>query len=93
MEDVITAEEKQKMFDELLKVQQDIGLERNTAEIGKTFKTLVDGESFDENFPLSTHIEGGRLVKAKGDKSLIGKFAKVKVTKASPHALFGEIVE
>lgn len=93
MEDVITAEEKQKMFDELLKVQQDIGLERNTAEIGKTFKTLVDGESFDENFPLSTHIEGGRLVKAKGDKSLIGKFARVKVTKASPHALFGEIVE
>ena len=93
MPDVITAAEKQEMFEYLLKRQQEIGLERNEAEIGKTFRVLVDGESMDEKYDLSTKMEGGRLIKVNGSKDLIGKFINVKVTKASPHALFGEIVE
>lgn len=93
MPDVITDDEKQEMFEYLLNRQQEIGLERNTAEIGKTFRVLVDGESFDKNNNLSTKMEGGRLIKTNGSLDLIGQFVSVKVTKASPHALFGEIVK
>ena len=51
---------------------------------------LVDGESDDPDFPLSSRTEGNRLVRLKGDKSLIGRFADVKITGSNTWALYGE---
>lgn len=93
MEDVISPAEKQEMFDILIKRQQQIALERNTDEIGKIVRVLVDGKSYDKDFPLSTHVEGGRLVKAYGTIDKIGHFVNVKITKATPHSLFGEVID
>ena len=60
--------------------------------IGKTVRVLVDGESDDANFPLSSRTEGNRLVRLKGDKTLIGQFMDVKVTDSNTWALYGEPV-
>ena len=50
----------------------------------------MDGESDDPDFPLSSRSEGNRLVRLKGDKSLIGRFADVKITGSNTWALYGE---
>ena len=51
------------------------------------------GESDDEAFPLAARTEGNRLVRMKGDKALIGTFAKAKITDSNTWALYGEAVE
>ena len=46
-----------------------------------------------EAFPLAARTEGNRLVRMKGDKALIGTFAKAKITDSNTWALYGEAVE
>ena len=53
---------------------------------------LVDGESDDPEYPLTSRTEGNRLVRLKGDKALIGQFADVAVTGSNTWALYGEEV-
>ena len=87
-----TRAEKQKWFDKLLEVQNANSAKLHAAYVGKTVRVLVDGESDDENFPLSSRTEGNRLVRLKGGKDLIGKFMDVKVTDSNTWALYGEPV-
>ena len=50
-------------------------------------------ESDDEAFPLAARTEGNRLVRMKGDKSLIGTFTTAKISDSNTWALYGEAVE
>ena len=54
---------------------------------------LVDGESGDERWPLSSRTNGGRLVHLAGDRKYIGQFIDVKITDSNTWALFGEVEE
>ena len=90
MPDPATRAEKQKWFDKLLEVQNANSAKLHAAYVGKTVRVLVDGESDDENFPLASRTEGNRLVRLKGDKSLIGSFIDVKITDSNTWALYGE---
>ena len=82
--------EKQVWFDKLLDEQNRISGELQRDYVGKTVRVLVDGESGDEKWPLSSRTAGGRLVHLKGDASLIGQYAEAKVTDSNTWALFGE---
>ena len=64
----------------------------HAAYVGKTVRVLVDGESGDGEFPLSSRTEGNRLVRLKGGKELIGKFIHVRITGSNTWALYGEAV-
>ncbi len=90
MPDPVPRAEKQKWFDKLLEVQNDISSRLHAAYVGTTVRVLVDGESDDEAFPLASRTEGNRLVRIKGDKSLIGQFVDVKVTGSNTWALYGQ---
>jgi len=92
MPDPATRKEKQKWFDKLLEVQNGMSAKLHADYIGKTVRVLVDGESDDTDFPLSSRTDGNRLVRVKGDKSLLGKFIDVKVTDSNTWALYGEPV-
>ena len=92
MPDPATRAEKQKWFDKLLEVQNAMSARLHAAYVGKTVRVLVDGESDDPDFPLASRTEGNRLVRLKGDKSLIGRFIDVKVTDSNTWALYGEPV-
>ena len=92
MPDPATRAEKQKWFDKLLEVQNANSAKLHAAYVGKTVRVLVDGESDDENFPLASRTEGNRLVRLKGDKSLIGSFIDVKITDSNTWALYGKPV-
>ena len=59
---------------------------------GRTVRVLVDGESGDGDYPLSSRTEGNRLVRLKGDPALIGRFLEVRITGSNTWALYGEPV-
>ena len=90
--DPASREEKQKWFDKLLEVQNARSAEIHAGYAGRTVRVLVDGESEDREYPLSSRTEGNRLVRLKGDKSLIGRFLEVKITGSNTWALYGEPV-
>ena len=92
MPDPATRAEKQKWFDKLLEVQNANSAKLHAAYVGKTVRVLVDGESDDPEYPLTSRTEGNRLVRLKGDKALIGQFADVAVTGSNTWALYGEPV-
>ena len=92
MPDPATREEKQKWFDKLLEVQNAMSAALHAAYVGENVRVLVDGESDDPEFPLASRTEGNRLVRLKGDKSLMGKFTDVKITGSNTWALYGETI-
>ncbi len=53
---------------------------------------LVEGKSSKTEGVLVGRTENNRIVYFAGDESLLGNFAKVKITEASPNSLKGEIV-
>ena len=59
--------------------------------VGKSVKVLVDGESEDVRYPLSSRTAGGRLVHLSGDKSLVGQYVTANITDSNTWALFGEV--
>lgn len=92
MPDPAAREEKQKWFDKLLEVQNAMSAALHAAYVGETVRVLVDGESDDPEFPLASRTEGNRLVRLKGDKSLMGQFTDVKITGSNTWALYGEAI-
>ena len=75
----------------LLALQNELLEEKNEAYVGKTMRVLVEGASKTNEKKMSARTEGNRIVLFDGDESLTGKFINVKITKASPFALFGEM--
>lgn len=93
MPDPMSRAEKQANFDRLLELANRISAEKHAAYYGKTVEVLVDGESKDSEFPLTSRTKEGRLVHVNGPKAWIGSFISVKITNSTTWALFGERVE
>ena len=92
MPDPVSRAEKQKWFDKLLEVQNARSAALHAAYVGKTVRVLCDGESDDADYPIAARTDGNRLVRLKGDVSLIGRFVDVRITKSNTWALYGEPV-
>ena len=79
--------EKNRRFDRLCDTQNRISAERHRAYVGKTYRVLVDGRDGDA---LTSRTEGGRLVRFRGDDSLIGTYTNVRIKDATTWSLVGE---
>lgn len=86
MEDPTPKEEKNRRFDRLCAVQNQISMEVHNAYIGKTLRCLVDGRDGDL---LTARTGGGRLVRFPGDDELIGQFCSITITGAATWSLTG----
>ena len=91
MPDPVSREEKQRWFDKLLEVQNAQSAALHAAYVGKRLRVLVDGQSDDPEYPLSSRTEGNRLVRLQGSPDLIGQFADVEITGSNTWALYGRI--
>ena len=80
-------------YQRLVERQDQISEEKHAAYIGRTVRVLVEGESDDADWPLSARTEGNRLVRMKGDKSLIGTFTTAKISDINTWALYGAAEE
>ena len=92
MEGQIPDDVKSRRFARLLDVQNEISRGKNRAYVGKTVRVLVEGRSKTDPERLTGRTGQNRLVHFRGDDSLIGRYADVRVTGAETHALFGELI-
>jgi tRNA-2-methylthio-N6-dimethylallyladenosine synthase len=88
--DPVGREEKQRWFDTLLEVQNERSAVIHAGYVGKTVRVLADGKSDDPAWPLSSRTEGNRLVRLRGDESLIGRFVRARIVGSNTWALYGE---
>ena len=89
MPDPYTREDKQRHFDRLTELANQISAEKHAAYIGTKQRVLIDGETGREEYNLSARTNGGRLVHLKGDPALIGRFLEAEITGGNTWALYG----
>ncbi len=96
LEDDVPFELKQERAQELMEIQQGISADLNAEKVGKEFNVLfdkVEGEYFVGRTEFdSPEVDNTVLVNKKSNFARIGDFATVKVTKADPFDLYGDIV-
>ena len=92
MDDPVPRSEKQKWFDTLCAVQNDISARLHARYVGQTLRVLVDGRTDDARWPLSARTAGGRLVHLVGDEDALGQYRQVRITDSNTWALYGEPV-
>jgi len=95
LDDNISAEEKEERAQEIMDVQQDISLEKNTEKIGQIFKVLVDkkesGRYMGRTEFDSVEVDNEVIINTK-NKLVIGDFVQVKITKAFDYDLEGDLI-
>ncbi len=94
MPDQIPREIQNARFDRLLKLQNDIALEKNEALVGKVLRVLSEGGSKGNCEVFAARTEGNKIVHfIDPDKTSKGKFVYVKITRAEPFLLHGELLK
>ena len=93
MDDPITDEEKGKWFRELLDIQGEIGEKAYEKYVGQTLRVLCEGRGRTDETLLTGKSRQNIIVDFPGDEDLLGKFVDIKITKALPWALVGELAE
>lgn len=97
LKNTIPKREKESRKENLMFLQQEISLAKNTQKIGSIYKVLIDTENkthyvgrteFD-----SPEVDNLVYVSKKAIKCDIGGFYSVKITKAEAFDLYGEVVE
>ncbi|MEA2058130.1 MAG: MiaB/RimO family radical SAM methylthiotransferase, partial [Actinomycetota bacterium] len=90
MADQIPASAVRERFDRLVATQNRITFERNQDEVGSRREVLVEGPSRKDPSMATTRTRGNRIVHIPGTWDP-GTFLDVRVTRAAPHHLEGEL--
>lgn len=88
-EDQIPEEIKHIRFERMLKVLNEIIIEKNTELVGKTYRLLVDAR---EGGYLIGRTYCSRIVYFEGGDELIGKFVNVEITEANKFSLKARLI-
>ena len=91
MGDQIASQIVQERFDRLVEQQNRITFEHNEAAVGAQAEVLVEGPSRRDPSVATTRTEGNRIVHIVGEFTP-GAFLDVRITRAAPHYLEGELV-
>ena len=90
MEDQIPKTVQNERFSRLLKLQDQIGLEKNTAMVGRTVRVLCDGISKSNEALYSGRTEGNKIAFFEGDSADVGTFVDFVIDRADPYAFYGK---
>ncbi len=90
--DEMTRSQKLARLDRLMAIQKRINLEICHEYVGGLQAVMVEGEG---KLPgqVSGKADNGRIVNFSGDPALIGSFVDVRIAKAYPNSLLGELVK
>ena len=91
MENQIPDDIKHDRFNRLLEVVNRNVIKGNKYYEGKIVEVLVEDVSKNDQTKLMGRTRNGRLVNFEGSKDLIGKLVNVKIVRAQPFSLIGEI--
>ena len=90
MEDPTPKSDKNRRFDRLCAVQNEISEQIHQEYVGKCLRCLVDGT---DNDLLTARTEGGRLVRFAGCPELVGTYQNIKINGSTTWSLTGELAE
>lgn len=94
MDDPVPYEEKNKWFKELCDLQESIAANHSAEMKGKTYRVLCEGDSKTLDGYLAGRTDGNVIIEfPSDDKSLIGKFCRVKVTEPLNWLVRGELIK
>ncbi|MDD4346848.1 MAG: MiaB/RimO family radical SAM methylthiotransferase, partial [Desulfitobacteriaceae bacterium] len=91
MPDQISLDVRKARLQELMNLQKEKSLEWRQKMLGKNYEVLVEGPSKTNPDRLTGRTRSNELVVFAGNKSLIGTMANVRIIKAGPWTLLGEI--
>jgi tRNA-2-methylthio-N6-dimethylallyladenosine synthase len=91
--DILPEEEQGRRLAILQARQREIQLARNQPLIGQTFEVLVDSQSAKRR-QWAGRTSSNRMVNfASSRENLLGEYVQVRVTRAGPNSLVGDLVE
>ena len=85
----IPQEIKSARFDRLLALQNEIGLEKNQAMVGKTLRVLCEGVSKGNETLYAGRTDGNKIAFFEGTSRDTGRFVDIVVERVDPFALYG----
>ncbi|MBI2996772.1 MAG: tRNA (N6-isopentenyl adenosine(37)-C2)-methylthiotransferase MiaB [Candidatus Melainabacteria bacterium] len=89
--DQISEEEKNERLKYLNQVINDVLEKKNKKYLNTVQEILVEGKSEKNKNRLTGRTRRNKIVNFDGDTNLVGKLITVKITKANPWALLGEL--
>ncbi len=92
MEDQVADDVKHERFNRLVAAVNDSVIRGNKVYEGKTVEVLVEGPSKNDETKLMGRTRNGKLVNFQGDINLVGKLVNVKINRAQPFSLIGEVI-
>ena len=91
-EDDVPEEEKIRRLNEIIALQNELSLESNRRDVGKTFEVLVEGYSKRSREQMCGRSQQNKMIVFPKGDCKPGDLVMVKVTEASSATLIGEIV-
>ena len=93
MENQIPDDIKHDRFNRLVEAINKKVVIKNKEYEGKVVEVLVEGPSKNDETKLTGRTRNGKLVNFAGDEKLVGELVNLKISRAQPFSLIGEIVE
>ena len=93
MENQIPDDIKHDRFNRLVEAINKKVVIKNKEYEGKVVEILVEGPSKNDETKLTGRTRNGKLVNFAGDEKLVGELVNLKIVRAQPFSLIGEIVE
>lgn len=90
--DNIAEEEKIRRLNEIIALQNELSLESNRRDIGKTFEVLVEGYSKRSREQMCGRTQQNKMIVFPKGDAKPGDFVMVKVSEATSATMLGEIV-
>lgn len=83
--------DKHHRFDRLIKAVNEGVIKSNKVYEGRTVEVLVEGPSKNDETKLTGRTRNGKLVNFSGENVKAGDLVKVKIVRAQPFSLIGEV--
>ena len=93
MENQVPDSVKHERFNRLVDAVNKAVIENNKKYEGRTLEVLVEGKSKNDDTKLMGRSRNGKLVNFEGDESLIGTLVDLKIVRAQPFSLIGELIK
>jgi tRNA-2-methylthio-N6-dimethylallyladenosine synthase len=88
----VAEEVKKRRIQALIKLQNQIGMEKNMEEVGREQEILVEGIGRKESGLMLGRSRGNKIVMFPYSKDLSGEIVSVKITEARLAHLTGELI-
>jgi tRNA-2-methylthio-N6-dimethylallyladenosine synthase len=94
MTDDVSEEEKTRRLTEIINLQNELSIEGNRKDVGKTFEVLIEGRSKRSDKQLCGRTSQNKMVIFDAAEGLgAGDYVMVKINDCSSATLFGELVK